>query len=110
MLFDTIDMETLTKDRRKSIAKSIRTISVEELKKLGDELFRFVDDPWREAFFGFIAENKGSTFHHAVTSDGVNIVYCRDKDKGIWFLPGAGKGPLQANGRQIMKEIIEGSH
>jgi len=41
------------------------------------------DDPWREAFFRFIAENPGATFHHAVTSDGINIVYCRDKDKGM---------------------------
>ena len=110
MPFDTIDVESLTKERRRAIAKSIRPISVGELEKLGDEMFRFVDDPWREGFFGFIAENKGSTFHHAVTHDGVNILYCRDKDKGIWFVPGTGRGPLQANGRQIMKETIEGRH
>jgi hypothetical protein len=48
----------------------------------------------------------GATFHHAVTSDGVNILYCRDQDKGMWFLPGSGMGPLQARGRQIMKEMI----
>jgi hypothetical protein len=41
-------------------------------------------------------------------SDGVNIVYCRDKDKGIWFLPGSGMGPLQATGRKAMSEIIQG--
>jgi hypothetical protein len=39
-----------------------------------------------------------------VTSDGVNILYCRDKDKGMWFLPGSGMGPLQAKGRQTMKQ------
>jgi hypothetical protein len=43
-----------------------------------------------------------------VMSDGVNIVYCRDKDKGIWFLPGSGMGPLQATGRKAMSEIIRG--
>jgi hypothetical protein len=110
MAFEKFDLENLDKERRKALAKSIRTISVEELKKLGGELFRFADDPWRETFFRFIAENAGATFHHAVASDGVNFVYCRDQDKGIWFLPGSGMGPLQATGRKIMKEMIAGAH
>jgi hypothetical protein len=110
MPFEKFDLENLDKERRKAIAKSIRTISVEELKKLGGELFRYADDPWREAFFRFIAENPGATFHHAVASDGVNIVYCRDQDKGMWFLPGSGMGPLQATGRKVMKEMIAGAH
>ena len=110
MPFEKFDLENLDKERRKAIAKSIRTISVEELKKLGEEIFLYVDDPWRETFFRFIAENAGATFHYAVTSDGVHIIYCRDNDKGMWFLPGTGKGPLQARGRQIMKEMITGTH
>jgi len=108
MPFEQFDLENLDKERRKAIAKSIRTISVEELKKLGEEIFHYADDPWRETFFRFIAENAGATFHHAVTSDGVNIVYCRDQDKGMWFLPGSGMGPLQATGRRMMSEIIPG--
>jgi hypothetical protein len=39
MPFDKIDIDSITEARRKSIAKSIRTISVEELKKLGNEVF-----------------------------------------------------------------------
>src|SRR5436305_1120175 len=109
MPFEKFDLESLDKERRKAIAKSIRTTSVEELKKLGEEIFHYADDPWRETFFRFIAENAGATFHHAITSDGVNIVYCRDKDKGMWFLPGSGMGPLQATGRRIMKEMIAGA-
>jgi len=108
MPFEKFDLENLDKERRKAIAKSIRTISVEELKRLGGEIFRYADDPWRETFFRFIAENAGATFHHAVTSDGVNIVYCRDKDKGMWFLPGTGMGPMQPNGLGILKQIVEG--
>lgn len=109
MPFEKFDPENLDEERRKAVAESIRTISVEELTKLGEEIFfRYPDDPWRDAFFGFIAENPGATFHHAVTSDGVNILYCREKDKGAWFLPGTGMGPLQATGRQAMKEMIEG--
>ena len=107
MPFEKFDLETLTKERRKAIAKSIRTVDTEELKKIGEESFRYAEDPWRQAFFRFIAENPGATFHHAVTSDNVNIVYCRDKDKGMWFLPGSGMGPLQARGKKVMKEMIE---
>ena len=110
MPFEIFDLEKLDKERRNAIAKSIRTISAEELKKIGEELFRHADDPWRETFLRIIAENPGATFHHAVASDGVNIVYCRDQDKGMWFLPGSGMGPLQATGRKMMKEMISGAH
>jgi hypothetical protein len=57
MPFEKFDLVSLNKERRKAIAKSIRTISVEELKKLGGELFHYAEDPWRETFFRFIAEN-----------------------------------------------------
>jgi len=108
MPFEKFDLENLDKERRKAIAKSIRTVSIEETKALVEEIFRYADDPWREAFFKFIAENPGATFHHAVTSDGINILYCRDKDKGMWFVPGSGKGPLLEKARRAMKEIVEG--
>jgi len=106
---ERFDFEKLTKERRKSLAQTLRPVSVAEMKTLGDELFKYVDDAWRHAYFGFIAENPGTSFHHAVTSDGVHLLYCKDKDKGIWFLPGQGKGPLQATGKRAMKELIEGS-
>ena len=108
MGFEKFNLEDLDKERRKALAASVRTVSVEELKAIGESIFRYADDPWRDAFFKFIADNRGATFHHAVMSDGHNIVYCRDQDKGMWFLPGSGMGPLQATGRKAMKEIIEG--
>jgi hypothetical protein len=108
MSFDKIDIESITEERRKSVAKSIRTISVEELKKLGDEVFHDLDDPWREVFFRFVAEHSHTTIHHAIASDGVNMLYCRDEDKGIWFVPRVGKGMLSPAGRQMMREGIEG--
>jgi hypothetical protein len=110
MPLEEFDLESLNKERLKAIAKTIRTISPEELKKVGEELFKFADDPWRELFFRFLADNSACTFHHAVASDGVNLIYCRDKDKGIWFLPGSGLGPLQERGRTVMREMIEGRH
>src|SRR5262249_23120933 len=108
MPFEKFDLENLDKERRKAITNSIRTISVEELKALGNEIFRYADDPWREAVFQVISEKPRATFHHAVMRDRLNIIYCRDKDKGIWFLPGSGLGPLQATGRKAMSDIIRG--
>src|SRR5438094_9942323 len=100
MAFEKFDLENLDKERRKAITKSIRTISVEELKALGEQIFRFADDPWREAFFRFIAENPGATFHNAVMSDGVNLVSCRDKDNGILILSLSSVRPQSVTGRK----------
>ena len=47
MPFEKFDLENLDKERRKAIAKSIHTISVEELKAIGEEVFKYADDPWR---------------------------------------------------------------
>ena len=111
MPFDKFeDAEAIDQDRRKAIAKSIRIISVEELKKLGEEMFDDPDRPWRETFFQFIAQHSGATFYHASAGEGVIVVYSRDGDKGLWYLPGSGIGPLPEDGRQLMKEAIAKGH
>jgi len=101
-------MEEITEARRKAVAASIRTIDLEELKALGEQLFPDVGHPWREQYFAFLAENTGATFYHATTHDGVQILYCSAKDKGIWFKPGVGNGPMQPKGLAILKQIVEG--
>jgi hypothetical protein len=100
------DVDAIDNERRKAIAKSIRIISVEELKKLGEEIFDEPDRPWRQTFLQLIAENPGATFYQADAGEGVIFLYCRDKDKGLWYLPGSGIGPLSEGGRQMMKEAI----
>jgi hypothetical protein len=107
MPFETINIEEITEARRKAIAASIRTISVEELKGLGESLFPHFDNPWRDKFFDFIKENAGATFYHAATHDGVELIYCHAKEKGIWFMPGTGMGPMQPKGLAILKKIVE---
>src|SRR6478735_2436352 len=107
MPFDKfVDIETINKERRKAITKSIRIISVEELKKLGEEIFDSPDRPWRQTFLSLIAEHPGATFYHASAGEGVIFLYSRDQDKGLWYLPGSGMGPLSEGGRQLMKEAI----
>ncbi|MGE5209329.1 MAG: hypothetical protein ACM3KL_08370 [Alphaproteobacteria bacterium] len=111
MPFDKFeDAAALDNKRRKAMAKSIRVISVEELKKLGAEMFDDPDRPWRKTFFEFIAENPGATFYHADTGEGVVVVYSRYGDKGLWYLPGSGLGPLSEGGRRLMKEVIAAGH
>src|SRR5258708_16000110 len=83
MPFETINMEEITKARRRAIAESIRTISVEELKALGEQLFPLMDNPWREKFFGFSTENAGATFHYATTHDRAQITHCHAKAKDM---------------------------
>ena len=107
MPFESIDMDEINEARRKAIAASIRTISVEELTKLGEKIFPIMDHPWRDKFFGFISENAGETFHHATTDEGGEFIYCRGKEKGMWFVPGTGMGPLQPQGLAMFKKIVE---
>src|SRR6266571_2453521 len=101
------DVEDIDNERRKAIAKSIRIISIEELKKLGEEMFNEPDRPWRQTFLQFIAEHPGATFHHASAGEGVVFLYSSDGDKGLWYLRGSGIGPLSVGGRRLMKEAIE---
>ena len=104
------DVGAIDKERRKAIAKSIRIISVEELRKLGEEMFDEPDRPWRQTFFDFIAEHPEATFHYASAGKGVVFVYSRDKDKGLWYLRGSGLGPLSEDGRELMKQAIAAGH
>jgi hypothetical protein len=104
------DVETINTERREAITKSIRPISVEELKKLGEEIFDSPDRPWRQTFLLLIEENRAGTFHHADAGKGVIFLYCRDVDKGLWYLPRSGLGPLSEAGRQLMKEAIAAGH
>jgi hypothetical protein len=57
-----------------------------------------------------VTENPGGTFYHASAGEGVIVLYSRDNDKGLWYLPGSGLGPLSEGGRQMMKEAIEAAH
>jgi hypothetical protein len=100
------DAEAIDNERRKAIAKSIRIISVEELRKLGEEIFDEPDRPWRQTFLSLIAENPGATFYPATAGEGVIFLYSRDNDKGLWYLPGSGIGSLSDGGRQLMKKAI----
>ena len=99
---ENVDIESITDARRKAIEQTIEPIGTDELKSLGEKLFPFLDHPWRNTYFQFLEDNSGSTFYHATTNDQVEIIYCPDKKKGIWFVRRGGMGPLQAKGIGIL--------
>jgi hypothetical protein len=107
MLSENLDIDSIMDARRKAVAESIRQISTEELKALGETLFTYPTHPWRETFRRFIDENAASTIYHATTNDRIQVVYCHDKEKGIWFIPGSATGIMQKRGLTIMKEVVD---
>ena len=71
--------------------------------------------PWELLLVPNYAEEGSSTaktvfilrIHHAMADDKVHVLYCHDKDIGLWFIPGVGKGPLQPEQLKIMRKIVE---
>jgi hypothetical protein len=93
--------------RRKSISQSIRLVSVEELKKLGEQIFASTSDPWYEKYMRFIADNAGAKFYYAKTTDRFEIIYCHPNNKGIWFFEGMGRGVIRPKNLELIKKIVE---
>lgn len=108
MPFDKLKLpEELAKERRKAVLESLQPVSVDELKKvLKEHEEEFVGDPWRDEFERLIEEQPHASYYRAVPQDGVVIYYCRDTDFGVWVLEGSGSGPLDATGKNYMKEAI----
>jgi hypothetical protein len=105
---DYLDIQSRDEARRKGVEETIDTIGAEQLNALGESLFPNTDHPWRERYFQFISENAGATFYHATTNDRIHVIYCPDKNAGMWFLLGSGMGPLQPKSLKILKEIVGG--
>lgn len=102
-----VDIDTITRKRSQAIRNSLRPIGIGELKKLGDTIFHFPDDPWRTTLLRLIAERPHGSYYHATTGDHIILLYSRDEDIGLWISPGGGLGPLQERGKRLMKDAIE---
>jgi hypothetical protein len=111
MPFDKLKLpDELWEERRKAVQETLEITSIDELKKIAKEHEdEFVNDPWRDEFLRLIAEQPQASFYRAAPEKGIVVYYCRDADFGIWVLSGSGMGPLDANGKRLMKEVIEGS-
>ena len=110
MAFETVNLDEITEARRKAMAASIRTISLEELKALGEKLFPFAGDPWREKFFAFLARKPR---RHVPSRDRgrrrAGRLLPREgqghlvpAEKRLWPDAAAGLGPVQENRRRTV--------
>jgi hypothetical protein len=107
MSADALDTNRVMEERHTAVVETIHPITLEELKALGEDLFPFLDHPWRQTYFSFLEQNSPARFYHATTHDRVQIIYCNDPQRGIWFMPGGGVGPLQETTLKTMKEVVE---
>jgi hypothetical protein len=107
MQHNTQTIKELMETRGHAVAQSLRTISASELKALTDKLFPYSDHPWLNMFLDVINDPASGTFHHALTDDRIHVLYCHDRNIGMWFIRGGGKGPLQPDELEILKRIVE---
>ena len=93
-----------------AVAHSNQTkADVDELRKIVKKHEEeFVDNPSRDEFLRLMEEQPQASFYTAVPQKDVVVYYCRDAQFGVWVLVGSGIGPLDADGKLLMKEAIEG--
>lgn len=94
-------------NRRLMIEKTIRPISLAELKQLGEKRFPIVTDPWYVRYNEFLATHPDAKFYLAEIPEHAEIIYCQDTGKGIWFLPDKGMGIIQRKGLEIIKGVVD---
>jgi len=102
-----LKMKEVLESRRHAVEESLRTISVTELTALTGELFPHIGHPWLGKFLEVVNDPASGTLHHAMTDDHIHVLYCHDKEIGMWFIRGIGKGPLQPEELNIMRQIVE---
>jgi hypothetical protein len=103
----TEQLHEITEARLKAIESSIEPISTEQLKQLVEGLFSYPDHPWQAKISGFIAENNDATFYHAKAGPQLHVLYCPEKERGIWFLLGRAMGPIQPGTLAALKKMVK---
>ena len=101
------DLSSINEVRRQALAETIQPATLEELRAMGEQMFPYLDHPWRQLYFQFLEQNPDSRYFKASTDDGFGVLYCQEHNRGIWFIPGAGVGILQETGLKILSEITK---
>ena len=107
MSYDEDWPDNTMENRRLMVRKTIRPVTLDELKQLAVNRFPVVTDPGCVRFNDFLAKNASAKFYRAEISGGAEIIYCRDTEQGVWFLPGTGMGIIQPKGLAMLKEIVD---
>jgi hypothetical protein len=78
--------EEIVSARKESAAKSLRSATAEELRKLLDEIFSAdPSHPWHESFTRFVEDHKDETAYRGETSDGYSFVFYPRTGRGMWY-------------------------
>lgn len=107
MEIENLDIHSIMEGRFHAVEASLREISPQELRNLEAVLFPDVTHPWLEPYHRFVEENKGNTFYHAKADERTHVLYCRAKERGIWFVPGIGIGILQPRALEGMRTAVD---
>lgn len=108
MSYDDDWPDNTWENRRLMIKKTIRPVSLAELKQLGEKRFLIVTDPWCVRYNEFLATHAEAKYYLADIPEKAEIIYCQDTGKGFWFLPdGKGMGFVQSKGLEIIKGVVD---
>jgi hypothetical protein len=107
MSYDEDWPDNTWENRRLMIQKTIRPVTLAELKQLGEKRFPIVTDPWCVRYSEFLTHNAEAKFYRAEIPGPAEIIYCADTGKGVWFLPGKGMGIIQSKGLEILKGVVD---
>jgi hypothetical protein len=72
--------------RKESARRTLRQVSIEELRALSMELFADRAHPFAEPFSQFIEEHRSETAVRGETSDGISFLYYPRSNRGIWYM------------------------
>jgi hypothetical protein len=107
MLTENLNVKQIIEDRRHAVTESLRPMSVSELRTLKDEIFPFIDHPWLEKFSEVVNDPSSGKIYHAMADYQINVLYCPNRNIGMWFIRKVGKGPLRPENLKMMQEIVE---
>lgn len=83
---DEPSFEEIVSARQESAAKSVRSATPEELRKLLDEIFSAdPSHPWHKSFTQFVEDHKDETAYRGETSDGYSFVFYPRTSRGMWY-------------------------
>lgn len=103
---ENLDYGSFIESNRKAVEKSIRPMTRDEVNSLMASFFPDTSHPWSASFREFVERNATDAFYHADALDHVQIVYCRAREKGVWFIPNCALGILDGVPLKVMKEVV----
>jgi hypothetical protein len=94
--------------RKESARRTLREVSTEELRALGEQLFPDSTHPFAEPFSKFIDEHASEKAVRGETSDRVSFVYYPRANRGIWYMlddKGVSVGLLGTSAANALAEL-----